>query len=85
MNTSLTIEVIEQLDGTRLPDMRIEMNDKPGNSEEIPANAFGQLVSYLPTRGYIPADIIGTSATGRSRQEVFEAIKEVLGWQDTTY
>jgi len=58
--------------------MNLGKRSKPTESPEMHPSIFGRLVALLADRGYNPSEIIGTSDTGRSRMDIFEAIKEKL-------
>lgn len=51
---------------------------KPTDSEKMSPNVFGKEVVLLVQAGYNPSEIIGTSASGRSKMKVINEIKEFL-------
>lgn len=57
---------------------RLDIKDKPTDSEIMPANTFGKLVAYVASRGYNPSSVIGTKPDGRTRMEIYELLREAL-------
>jgi len=62
--------------------MRLKVKDKPQNSEEMRANSWGKLRSYLAKRGYSQEwikDAIGDNRKGRNKLQIMEKIQEARG------